>query len=43
MQNVASIGAGLVGHDSAAMSAHYTHIEHDAKLKALNSMPDVTQ
>lgn len=33
----------IIGHDSAAMSAHYTHIEHDAKLKALNSMPDVTQ
>ena len=29
----------LVGHESAAMSAHYTHIESDAKRKALDTLP----
>jgi integrase len=32
----------IIGHESAEMSAHYTHIESDAKRKALDSMPDVT-
>ncbi len=30
----------IIGHESAEMSAHYTHIESDAKRKALDSMPD---
>lgn len=29
----------LVGHESAEISAHYTHIESDAKRKALESLP----
>ena len=29
----------LVGHESAEMSAHYTHIESDAKRKALATLP----
>ena len=29
----------LVGHESAEMSAHYTHIESDAKRKALETLP----
>ena len=29
----------LVGHESAEMSTHYTHIESDAKRKALESLP----
>ena len=33
----------IIGHDSAEMSAHYTHIEGDAKRKALNSMPDISK
>lgn len=33
----------VIGHDSAEMSAHYTHIEEHAKRKAIESMPDVTQ
>ena len=33
----------IIGHDSAEMSAHYTHIESRAKREALNSMPDVSQ
>ena len=31
----------IIGHDSAAVSAHYTHIEADAKRNALNAMPNV--
>lgn len=31
----------IIGHDSAAISQHYTHIESSAKRKALNTMPDV--
>ena len=33
----------IIGHDSAEMSTHYTHIEGDAKRKALNSMPDISK
>ena len=29
----------LVGHESAEMSAHYTHIESDAKRRALDTLP----
>jgi integrase len=29
----------LVGHESAEMSAHYTHIENDAKRRALETLP----
>jgi integrase len=32
----------LIGHDSAAVSAHYTHIEEAAKRRAIESLPDVT-
>lgn len=32
----------IIGHDSAEMSAHYTHIESKAKREALDSMPDLT-
>lgn len=32
----------IIGHDSAEMSAHYTHIESDAKRKALDAIPDFT-
>lgn len=33
----------IIGHNSAEMSAHYTHIDSAAKRKALDAMPDVTQ
>lgn len=33
----------IIGHDSAEMSAHYTHIESDMKRQALNSMPDISK
>ena len=32
----------LVGHQSTAISAHYTTIDQEAKRKAINLMPDVT-
>lgn len=32
----------IIGHESAEISAHYTHIESDAKRKALDAMPDIT-
>jgi integrase len=32
----------LVGHDSVAMSQHYTHIGRDALEKAANALPDFT-
>lgn len=31
----------IIGHDSAEMSAHYTHIESQAKRQALASLPDL--
>jgi len=31
----------IIGHDSPAISAHYTHIDESAKRKALNAMPDL--
>jgi hypothetical protein len=33
----------LIGHDSPAISAHYTHIDESAKRKALNAMPDLSR
>ena len=32
----------IIGHDSPAVSAHYTHIEESAKRRAIKSLPDVT-
>lgn len=32
----------LIGHDSPAVSAHYTHIEESAKRRAIESLPDLT-
>jgi len=32
----------IVGHDSPAVSAHYTHIEDASKRHAIESMPDIT-
>jgi hypothetical protein len=31
----------LVGHDSEAMSDHYTHVGAEAMQKAANSLPDL--
>jgi integrase len=32
----------LIGHESAEISAHYTHIEESAKRRAIAALPDVT-
>ena len=32
----------LIGHDSVAMSQHYTHVGRDALEKAANAFPDIT-
>jgi integrase len=37
-----AIVADIIGHDSPAMSAHYTHIEEASKRRAVDLMPDVT-
>lgn len=37
----AAVVQDIVGHDSAAMSAHYTHIDHETKVRALEQMPRV--
>jgi hypothetical protein len=31
----------IVGHDSGAVSAHYTHIDEDAKRAAIARMPAI--
>jgi integrase len=37
-----AVAMDLVGHQSTAISAHYTTIDQEAKRKAINLMPDVT-
>jgi integrase len=32
----------LIGHESAEISAHYTHIDHESKRRALETLPDFT-
>jgi len=34
-----SVAMDIIGHDSAAISRHYTHVEAKAKRKALNKLP----
>ena len=36
-----AVAMDIIGHDSTAMSQHYTHIETSAKREALDKMPDV--
>jgi hypothetical protein len=31
----------IIGHDSEAMSAHYTHIDEASKRSALEKLPDI--
>jgi integrase len=33
----------LIGHESPAISAHYTHIEESAKRRAIDALPDLTR
>jgi integrase len=37
------VARDIVGHESAAISRNYTHIETETKRAALNKMPDVTK
>jgi integrase len=37
-----AIVGDIIGHDSPAMSAHYTHIDESAKRGAIAALPDVT-
>ena len=38
-----AVAADLIGHDSAAISQSYTHIDQQTKRGALNKLPDITQ
>jgi integrase len=33
----------IIGHDSAAVSQHYTHIDEPAKRRAIDALPDLTR
>jgi len=37
----AAVVQDIVGHDSAAMSRHYTHVDDDSKTQALQKMPEL--
>jgi integrase len=37
----ASVVMDIIGHESEAISAHYTHVDEDTKRAALNKMPDL--
>ena len=37
-----SVARDIVGHDSAAVSANYTHIDEKTKRKALNTLPNLS-
>ncbi len=37
-----AVAMDIIGHDSKAISANYTHIEATTKRKALNALPDIT-
>jgi hypothetical protein len=36
------VARDIIGHESAAISRHYTHIDEETKRKALAKLPDVT-
>ena len=37
-----AVAMDIIGHDSKAVSANYTHIEVSAKRKAVNALPDIS-
>ena len=39
----AAIVQDVIGHESSAISAHYTHIDEDSKRRAIESLPDLTR
>ena len=36
-----AVAMDIIGHDSKAISQHYTHIEQNAKRAALSKLPDL--
>jgi integrase len=37
-----SVTRDIIGHESAEISRHYTHVDEDAKRAAIARLPDVT-
>jgi hypothetical protein len=37
----ASVVMDIIGHESEAISAHYTHVDEETKRAALNKLPDL--
>jgi hypothetical protein len=37
-----AVARDIIGHESAAISRHYTHIDEASKRKAIAKLPDVT-
>jgi len=37
-----SVTRDIIGHESAAVSQNYSHIDHKTKQEALNKLPDIT-
>ena len=37
-----AVARDIIGHESAAISRHYTHIDESSKREALSKLPDVT-
>src|SRR5258708_37759771 len=37
-----AVARDIIGHESAAISRHYTHIDESSKRKALAKLPDIT-
>jgi hypothetical protein len=37
----AAVVMDIIGHESEAVSAHYTHIDEETKRAALNALPDL--
>ena len=38
-----SVTRDIIGHESAEISRHYTHVEESAKRAAIDKLPDVTR
>ena len=37
-----AVAMDIIGHESTAISAHYTHIDAAAKRRAVDTLPDIT-
>jgi len=37
-----AVAMDIIGHESSAISQHYTHVEDSAKKKAISKLPDIT-